>query len=80
MISFMLEVPRIRSYNNCMLNEIVIGSEVTDGFEDGVVVAIEMDGGDKWYCVWDGKEAWKMHEREAKLVTFPASSSSEKNL
>ena len=55
-----------------MLNEIVIGSEVTDGFEDGVVVAVEMDGGDKWFCVWDGKEAWKMHEREASLIKYSA--------
>jgi len=55
-----------------MENEIEIGDQITDGFEDGVVVAVEMDGGDKWYCVWDGKEAWKMHEREAKLVVFGA--------
>ena len=73
----MLEVPLISLYNYCMMNEIKIGSEVTDGFEDGIVVDIEMDGGDKWYCVWDGKEAWKMHERDAKLIEYPACSSSE---
>ena len=54
-----------------MINEIQIGSEVTDGFEEGVVVAIDMDGGDKWYCVWDGKEAWKIHNRDVKLVAYP---------
>ena len=48
--------------------KIKIGSEVSDGFEDGVVVDIEMDGGDKWICVWDGKEAWKMHERDVVKV------------
>ena len=69
---FKLEVPRIRIYNYIMLNEIQIGSEVTDGFEDGIVVAVEMDGGDKWFCVWDGKEAWKMHEREASLIKYSA--------
>jgi hypothetical protein len=56
-----------------MINEIQIGSEVTDGFEEGVVVSIDMDGGDKWYCVWDGKEAWKIHNRDVKLVTYPRS-------
>ena len=55
-----------------MENKIRIGDEVTDGFEDGLVVDVEIDGGDKWYCVWDGKEAWKMHERDAKLVKYPA--------
>tara|TARA_Y100000310_G_scaffold322744_1_gene382163 strand:+ start:1149 stop:1322 length:174 start_codon:yes stop_codon:yes gene_type:complete len=44
------------------------GDLVSDGFEDGVVVDIEMDGGDKWICVFDGKEAWKMHERDIKEV------------
>ena len=48
--------------------KIKIGSEVSDGFEDGVVVDIVMDGGDKWICVWDGKEAWKMHERDVVKV------------
>ena len=51
-----------------MLNEIVIGDVVSDGFEEGMVIDVEMDGGDKWYCVWDGKEAWKMHSREVKLI------------
>ena len=60
-----------------MMNEIRKGDLISDGFEDGMVVDVEMDGGDKWYCVWDGKEAWKMHERDAKLVTLSASSSSE---
>ena len=69
MLVFKLEVPRIRNYNNCMLNKIIIGDFVSDGFEEGMVVEIEIDGGDKWYCVWDGKEAWKMHERDAKLVS-----------
>jgi len=44
------------------------GDLISDGFEDGVVVDIEMDGGDKWICVFDGKEAWKMHERDIKEV------------
>jgi len=54
-----------------MMNKIKIGDEVTDGFEDGVVVAIRQDGGDVWLSVYDGKEAWEMHEREAKLKDYP---------
>ena len=65
---FKLEVPRIRYYNNIMIIKIEKGDLISDGFEDGVVVDIEMDGGDKWICVWDGKEAWKMHERDVKLI------------
>ena len=64
-----LEVPRIWIYNYIMLNEIVIGDFVSDGFEEGMVVGEEYDKGDKWWLVWDGKEAWKMHSREAKLVS-----------
>ena len=65
---FKLEVPRIRYYNNIMIIKIEKGDLISDGFEDGVVVDIEMDGGDKWICVWDGKEAWKMHERDVVKV------------
>ena len=63
-----LEVPRIRYYNNIMIIKIEKGDLISDGYEDGVVVDIEMDGGDKWICVWDGKEAWKMHERDVVKV------------
>jgi hypothetical protein len=51
-----------------MLNEIVIGDVVSDGFEEGMVHSIRIDKGDKWYDVWDGKEGWSMHEREVKLI------------
>ena len=63
-----LEVPRIRYYNNIMIIKIEKGDLISDGYEDGVVVDIEMDGGDKWICVWDGKEAWKIHERDVVKV------------
>ena len=59
-----LVVPLIWSHNTSM--EIKIGDLITDGFEDGVVVDIIVDGGDVWYCVYDGKEAWQMHARDAK--------------
>ena len=55
-----------------MENDIKIGDQITDGFEEGVVVNIRVDGGDVWYDVYDGKEAWEMHKREAKLVVFGA--------
>ena len=64
----MLEVPRIWIYNYIMLNEIVIGDVVSDGFEEGMVHSIRRDGGDVWYDVWDGKEGWSIHEREVKLI------------
>ena len=63
-----VEVPRNSYYNIVMEIKIEKGDLVSDGFEDGVVVDIEMDGGDKWICVFDGKEAWKMHERDIKEV------------
>ena len=63
-----LEVPQIRYYNNCMMNEIVKGDIISDGFEEGMVIGEEYDKGDKWWLVWDGKEAWKMHSREVKLI------------
>ncbi len=55
-----------------MLNKIQVGDQVTDGFEDGVVVSIREDGGDVWYMVTDGKEGWEMHARDTELKQFPA--------
>ena len=46
-----------------MMNKIVIGDIISDGFEEGMVIGEEYDKGDKWWLVWDGKEAWKMHSR-----------------
>ena len=68
-----LEVPGNSLYNNCMMNvrkidKIEKGDLVSDGFEDGVVIDIVEDGGDVWYGVYDGKEAWKWHLREIKEV------------
>ena len=57
-----------RIYNNIMMNKIVIGDIISDGFEEGMVIGEEYDKGDKWWLVWDGKEAWKMHSREVKLI------------
>ena len=70
-----VEVPRISYYNIVM--EIKIDNEwvsvekgdwISDGFEDGSVVDIRMDGGDMWFSVYDGKEGWDMHLREVKKV------------
>ena len=49
-------------------NKIEITDMVSDGFEDGIVVSIRVDGGDTWYDVYDGKEAWTWHRREIKEV------------
>ncbi len=51
-----------------MLNEIIVGDVISDGFEEGMVHSIRRDGGDVWYDVWDGKEGWSIHEREVKLI------------
>jgi hypothetical protein len=50
------------------IDKIEKGDLVSDGFEDGVVIDIVEDGGDVWYGVYDGKEAWKWHLREIKEV------------
>ena len=47
-----------------MIIKIEKGDLVSDGFEDGVVVDIREDGGDVWYGVYDGKEAWELNLRE----------------
>ena len=44
------------------------GDLVGDGFEDGIVIDIRVDGGDVWYGVFDGKEAWEWNKREIKEV------------
>ena len=44
------------------------GDVVGDGFEDGVVVNILVDGGDMEFGVYDGKEGWSIHLREVKSV------------
>ena len=67
-----VEVPLISLYNNCMMNEIKIGSEVTDGFEDGIVVDMIIDEGIDKVCVWDGKEAWTIEMNKIKLIEYPA--------
>jgi hypothetical protein len=66
----MLEVPLIWIYNNSMMNEIVKGDIISDGFEEGMVIGEEYDKGDKWWLVWDGKEAWKMHSHPKLTTTY----------
>ena len=76
MRSFMLEVPQIRSYNYIMeikdkkgsWVKIEKGDVIGDGFEEGMVVDIRMDGGDMWFGVSDMKEGWSMHMRDVKEV------------
>ena len=51
-----------------MIDKIEKGDLVSDGFEDGSVVDIVVDGGDVWYGVFDGKEAWKWNRRDIKEV------------
>lgn len=51
-----------------MIDKIEKGDLVGDGFEDGIVVDIVVDGGDVWYGVFDGKEAWKWNRRDIKEV------------
>ena len=70
--SFLLEVPRISLYNYCMMNEIHIGSEVTDGFESGIVVDIIIQEGVELVCMSDGKEAWSIPLKDVKLVEYSA--------
>ena len=70
--SFLLEVPRISLYNYCMMNEIHIGSEVTDGFESGIVVDIIIQEGVDLVCMSDGKEAWSIPLKDVELVEYPA--------
>ena len=50
------------------VDKIEKGALVSDGFEDGIVVDIVVDGGDVWYGVFDGKEAWKWNRRDIKEV------------
>jgi len=72
----MLEVPQIRSYNYIMeikdkkgsWVKIEKGDLIGDGFEEGMVVDIRMDGGDMWFGVSDMKEGWSMHMRDVKEV------------
>ena len=68
----LLEVPRISLYNYCMMNEIHIGSEVTDGFESGIVVDIIIQEGVDLVCMSDGKEAWSIPLKDVELVEYPA--------
>ena len=44
------------------------GDVLSDGFEEGMVVDIRMDGGDMWFGVSDMKEGWSMHLRDVKSV------------
>ena len=44
------------------------GDLLDDGFEEGVCVSIECDGGDVSFGVYDGKEGWSMHLRELAKV------------
>ena len=50
------------------IDKIEKGDLVGDGFEDGVVIDIRVDGGDTWYDIYDGKEAWTWHLRDIKEV------------
>ena len=44
------------------------GDVISDGFEDGIVVSILMDGGDLSFGVSDMKEGWSIHLRELKSI------------
>ena len=44
------------------------GDVLGDGFEEGMVVSIMMDGGDLTFNVSDMKEGWTIHLRELKSV------------
>jgi len=44
------------------------GDWIGDGYEDGGVVSILVDGGDVSFGVYDGKEGWSIHLREVKSV------------
>ena len=44
------------------------GDIVGDGFEEGMVCSILMDGGDISFGVYDGKEGWSIHLREVESV------------
>ena len=53
-----------------MMNEMKIGSEVTDGFEEGIIVNFLIQEGVDMVCVSDGKEAWTIEASELKLVEY----------
>jgi len=55
-----------------MMNKIHIGSEVTDGFESGIVVDIIIQEGVELVCMSDGKEAWSIPFKDVELVKYPA--------
>ena len=48
------------------------GDVLGDGFEEGMVVSILMDGGDLTFGVSDMKEGWTIHLRELKSVNGEA--------
>jgi hypothetical protein len=55
-----------------MLDEIKIGSEVTDGFEEGIVVNIREIAPNSFEVdITDGKEAWTNMLCELALVEYP---------
>ena len=49
-----------------------IGSEVTDGFESGIIVNFLIEEGVDMVCVSDGKEGWVIEASKLKLVEYPA--------
>jgi hypothetical protein len=72
----MLEVPLIWIYNNSMeikdksgsWIKIEKGDIVGDGFEEGSVVNILVDGNEIELGVYDGKEGWSMSLKEVREV------------
>tara|TARA_R110002020_G_scaffold271576_1_gene486790 strand:+ start:215 stop:415 length:201 start_codon:yes stop_codon:yes gene_type:complete len=54
--------------SNGKWHKIEKGDVLGDGFEDGIVVSILMDGGDLSFGVSDMKEGWSIHLRELKSV------------
>ena len=72
----MLEVPRIRIYNNSMeiknknggWTKIEKGDIVGDGYEEGSVVSILVDNGVIELGVYDGKEGWSMNLKDVRMV------------
>jgi hypothetical protein len=53
-----------------MMNEMKIGSEVTDGFEEGIIVSFLIEEGVDMVCVSDGKEGWIIEASKLKLVEY----------
>ena len=76
MRSLKLEVPEEFNYNNIMeikdksgsWVKIEKGDVISDGFEEGIVIDIRMDGSDLEFGVSDLKEGWTIHLRDVQNV------------